>query len=98
MPLVAVSSHTRASEGRRLAQRAIWSQTAVFSKTARSVALRGGLIEGHTGVRQTRMPVVGKWDVRFTRTAATTRQGRSAAPFFRADGIGSRSEMPSLRQ
>ena len=34
---------------RRTASRAasVWSQTAEFSKTARSVALRGGLIEGH---------------------------------------------------
>ena len=39
---------------------------------------------------------LGEWDVRCTRTAATTRQGRSAAPFFRADATGSRSEMPSL--
>src|ERR1700704_3806668 len=75
-----------ASERRRLSQRAAWSQTAVFLKTVRSAALRGGLIEGHTGGRLTRMPIVGKWDGRIARTAATTRQGRSAAPFFRSDG------------
>jgi hypothetical protein len=72
-------------EGRRLAQRAVWSRTARFSKTARSGALRGGLIEGHTGVRQTRMLIVRNWDGRSTRAAATTRQGQSGAPFFRAD-------------
>jgi hypothetical protein len=74
-----------APEGRRLAQRAVLSQTAEFSKTARSVALRGGLIEGHTGARQIQMPIVGKRDVRTTETAATTRQGQSAVPFFRSD-------------
>ena len=31
------------------------------------------------------MPIVNRSDARITRTAATTRQGRSAAPFFRAD-------------
>jgi hypothetical protein len=63
----------------------VWSQTAGFSKTARSDALRGGLIEGHTVARITRMPIVDRSDAGITGTAATTRQGRSAAPFFRAD-------------
>src|SRR4051794_20591128 len=87
-------------EERRLAQRDFWSQTAGFSKTARSGALRGGLIEGHTGGRQTRMLIVRNWDARCTRTAATTRQGQSVAPFFRSDGMARgarcRSSAPSL--
>jgi len=67
-----------------------------FMKTARSGALRGDLIEGHTGAGITRMPIVDRSDVRLTETAATTRQGQSAAPF---SGLpkGSRREMPSLR-
>jgi hypothetical protein len=52
-------------------------------KTAQSGALRGGLIEGHTGGRQIRMPIVRNWEGRCTRTAATSRQGQSGAPFFR---------------
>ena len=54
-------------------------------KTARSGALRGGLIEGHTVAGITRIPIVGRSNARPTKTAATTRQGRSAAPFFRVD-------------
>ena len=53
--------------------------------TARSVALRGGLIEGHTSVGITRMPIVDRSEARITETAATSRQGRSVASFFRAD-------------
>ena len=78
-----VAAFSRTSEGRRLAQRAVWSQPSGSRKTARSVALRGGLIEGHAGGRPTRMPIVRNWEGRRTRTAATTRPGRSVASFFR---------------
>jgi hypothetical protein len=46
------------------------------------------------------MPIVGRSDARTTRTAATTRQGRSAAPFFRADerARGARCRPSSQRQ
>jgi hypothetical protein len=73
-------------EGRRLARSEPFESDRQGSgKTARSGALRGGLIEGHTVVRITRMPIVDRSDVRLTGTAATTRQGQSAAPFFRSD-------------
>jgi hypothetical protein len=59
-----------------------WSRPSSSRKTARIGALRGALIEGHTDVRSTGMPIVGKRDGRIT-TTATTRQGQSGAPFSR---------------
>jgi hypothetical protein len=71
-----------ATEGRRLAQRVVGVRPSGSRKTARSGALRGGLIEGHTDVRQTRLPIVGKWDGRITRTRRDHPSGSKRSAVF----------------
>ena len=65
-------------------------------KTPRSEALRGGLLEGHTGAGITRMPIVDRSDVRISRTAAMGDRVKAKRCF---SGLtkGSQREMPSLR-
>jgi hypothetical protein len=66
-----------------------------FRKTARSDALRGGLIEGHAVDGITRMPIVDLSDGRISRTAAT-RERVKAERCFSGLTKGSPREMPSL--
>ena len=74
------------------------SQTVRFTKNgAERGASRRSDRRSHRR-RITRMPIVDRSDARITGTAATTRQGQSAAPFFRSDErLAERDAVPPQR-